>query len=297
MRRFRVSGFCLRSFARAKNGVNSGRRSHKISVGEAKCNICRHKRAGALHLITACGRSCLAAARVSSSSASGTAGLGSHREPIQYRAPASQPSRGSQSKGRAARGATQTTFAPNTETFSALHSTSVTCLSQLARSPGGLGGRSRIEFIVSPLPRRRHNESHFAAEPPERAFLRRFRVSGFCLRSFARAKNGVNSGRRSHKISVSEAKCNICRHKRAGARLAEQTGFAPNTETFSAVHKISVTYRSRLARSPGFSGGGAALSSLCRRFPGGDIMNLTSRRNPLSVLSWQSRSLHEQRMA
>ena len=64
---------------------------------------------------------------------------------------------------------------------------------------------------------RRHNESHFAAEPPERAFLRRFRVSGFCLRSFARAKNGVNSERRSHKISVSEAKCNICRHKRAAA--------------------------------------------------------------------------------
>ena len=37
--------------------------------------------------------------------------------------------------------------------------------------PGGLGGRSRIEFIVSPLPRRRHNESHFAAQPPERSFF------------------------------------------------------------------------------------------------------------------------------
>ena len=36
----------------------------------------------------------------------------------------------------------------------------------------------------------------------------------------------------------------------------------------------------------GFSGGGAALTSLCRRFPGGDIMNLTSRRNPLSGLSF-----------
>ena len=36
----------------------------------------------------------------------------------------------------------------------------------------------------------------------------------------------------------------------------------------------------------GFSGGGAALSSLCRRFPGGDIMNLTSRRSPLSGLSF-----------
>ena len=90
-----------------------------------------------------------------------------------------------------------------------MHNISVVCLPRLARSPGGLGGRSRIEFIVSPRPRRRHNESHFAAEPPERAFL----AKPF----FARAKNGVNSGRRSHKISVSEAKCNICRHKRAGA--------------------------------------------------------------------------------
>ena len=36
----------------------------------------------------------------------------------------------------------------------------------------------------------------------------------------------------------------------------------------------------------GVSGGGAALSSLCRRFPSGDIMNLTSRRSPLSGLSF-----------
>ena len=47
-----------------------------------------------LHLITACGRSCLAAARVSSSSASGTAVLGLPRRPIHCRAPASQPSEG-----------------------------------------------------------------------------------------------------------------------------------------------------------------------------------------------------------
>ena len=97
-------------------------------------------------------------------------------------------------------------FCPEAETFFAGHNISVVWLSRLARSPGGLGGRSRIEFIVSPLPRRRHNESHFAAQSPERAFLRRFRVSGFCLRSFARAKNGVNSGRRSLKISVTKAK-------------------------------------------------------------------------------------------
>ena len=81
------------------------------------------------------------------------------------------PLRGSQSRGRTARLAEQTHLAPNTETFSAVHNISVVWLSRLARSPGGLGGRSRIEFIVSPLPRRRHNESHFAAEPPERSFF------------------------------------------------------------------------------------------------------------------------------
>ena len=112
-------------------------------------------------------------------------------------------------RNRAARLANKHFFAPNTETFSAVYNISVGCRSRLARSPGGLGGRSRIEFIVSPLPRRRHNESHFAAQSPERAFL----AKPF----FARAKNGVNSGRRSRKISVSEAKCNICRHKRAAA--------------------------------------------------------------------------------
>ena len=65
----------------------------------------------------------------------------------------------------------QTSFAPNTETFSAVYNISVGYRSRLARSPGGLGGRSHIEFIVSPLPRRRHNESHFAAQSPERSFF------------------------------------------------------------------------------------------------------------------------------
>ena len=108
--------------------------------------------------------SCLAAARAG-------AGLGSHREPIQYRAPASQPSRGSQSKGRAARLDKRTVFA-RTRKLSPL------CTLSLSVTAPGL-----------PVPR-------------------------------------------------------------------------------------------------GVSGGGAALSSLCRRFPGGDIMNLTSRRNPLSGLSF-----------
>ena len=81
------------------------------------------------------------------------------------------PLEGKAKSGRAARLAEQTSFALNTETFSAVHNISVGCLSRLARSPGGLGGRSRIEFIVSPLPRRRHNESHFAAQSPERSFF------------------------------------------------------------------------------------------------------------------------------
>ena len=97
---------------------------------------------------------CLAAARVSSSSASGTAVLGLHRRPIHCRAPASQPSRGRQRRNRAARLAEQTRFAPNTETFSALHNISVVCLSRLARSPGGLGGREPV-----------------AAQSPERSFF------------------------------------------------------------------------------------------------------------------------------
>ena len=42
----------------------------------------------------------------------------------------------------------------------------------------------------------------------------------------------------------------------------------------------------RLPVLRGVLGGGAALSSLCRRFPVGDIMNLTSRRRPLSGLSF-----------
>ena len=113
---------------------------------------------------------CLAAARVSSSSASGTAGLGSHREPIQYRAPASQPSRG------------------------------------------------RLSRVV---PR---------GSPGKKVFPRTRKLSPLCTTSLL--------------------------------------FFSPGLPVLRGV-----------------SGGGAALSSLCRRFPGGDIMNLTSRRSPLSVLS------------
>ncbi|OLA56927.1 MAG: hypothetical protein BHW37_05135 [Firmicutes bacterium CAG:272_52_7] len=46
-------------------------------------------------------------------------------------------------------GSQTNTFLPNTETFSALHPASVTYRSRLARFPGGLGGRSRIEPRIS----------------------------------------------------------------------------------------------------------------------------------------------------
>ena len=104
-------------------------------------------------------------------SASGTAGLGSHREPIQYRAPASQPSRGSQ-RGVVPRGSPNKHVLPRTRKLFPLCTLSL--------------------WVVAP----------------------------------------------------------------------------------------------GLPVTRGVSGGGAALSSLCRRFPGGDIMNLTSRRNPLSGLSF-----------
>ena len=63
--------------------------------------------------------------------------------------------------------------------------------------------------------------------------------------------------------------------------------------TFARIQKLSpLCTTSLLFVSPvlpvlrGFSGGGARMSSLCRRFPGGDIMKLTSRWNPLSGLSF-----------
>ena len=68
---------------------------------------------------------------------------------------------------------------------------------------------------------------------------------------------------------------------------------SPGKKVFPRTRKLSpLCTTSLLFVSPGLpvlrgvSGGGAALSSLCRRFPGGDIMNLTSRRSPLSGLSF-----------
>ena len=107
------------------------------------------------------------------------------------------PPRGSQ-RGIVPRGSPSKHFLSEYRNFLRCAQHLCRCRPRLARSPGGLGGRSRIEFIVSPLSRRRHNESHFAAQSPERAFL----AKPF----FARAKNGVNSGRRSLKISVGKTK-------------------------------------------------------------------------------------------
>ena len=63
------------------------------------------------------------------------------------------PLEGKAKSGRAVRLAEQTRFAPNAETFSAVHFITVSYRSRLARSPGGLGGRSRIEprLLISSL--------------------------------------------------------------------------------------------------------------------------------------------------
>ena len=66
---------------------------------------------------------------------------------------------------------------------------------------------------------------------------------------------------------------------------AERTVFAPNTETFSALHPTSVTYLSQLARSPGVLRGRSRIEFIFSSRLSDESMNLTSRRNPLSVLS------------
>ena len=78
-----------------------------------------------------------------------------------------------------------------------------------------------------------------------------------------------------------EAKEESCR---AGRKTND---FSPEDRNFLRCAQHLCRCRHRSHPFPGgVSGGGAALSSLCRRFPGGDIMNLTSRRNPLSGLSF-----------
>ena len=84
------------------------------------------------------------------------------------------PLQGKAKSGRAARLAEQTRFAPNTETFSSVYPISVTYRSRLARSPGGLGGRSRIEPRISTKSLfAGATRGSLAAQSPECAFLPR----------------------------------------------------------------------------------------------------------------------------
>ena len=70
---------------------------------------------------------------------------------------------------------------------------------------GVSGGGDALSSLCRRPFLRRHNESHFAAQSPECAFL----AKPF----FAQAKNGVNLRRRSHKISVDKAKTNRSHHQ------------------------------------------------------------------------------------
>ena len=74
--------------------------------------------------------------------------------------------------------------------------------------------------------------------------------------------------------------------KGRAARLANKHFFARTRKLFPLCTTSLLFVSPGLPVPWGVSGGGAALSSLCRRFPGGDIMNLISRRSPLSGLSF-----------
>ena len=85
----------------------------------------------------------------------------------------------------------------------------------------------------------------------------------------------------------------LLRSPRGEAKVRVVPRGSPSKQVLPRIRKLSLLYTKSLsAAAPGLpvprgvSGGGAALSSLCRRFPGGDIMNLTSRRNPLRGLSF-----------
>ena len=77
------------------------------------------------------------------------------------------------------------------------------------------------------------------------------------------------------------------RQSRNHPRGSQNKRLLPRTRKLSPLCTPSLSVTAPGLPVPwGVSGGGAALSSLCRRFPGGDIMNLTSRRSPLSGLSF-----------
>ena len=63
-------------------------------------------------------------------------------------APLLRSPQGEAKVGVVPRGSQTNTFRPNTETFSAVHN--IAAATGRTRSPGGLGGCSRLEFIISP---------------------------------------------------------------------------------------------------------------------------------------------------
>ena len=90
-----------------------------------------------------------------------------------------------------------------------------------------------------------------------------------------------------------QVKARTVKHSAANTFFGFPSRGRLNERFLPRIQKLSPLCTTSLSLPPpvapvlrGVSGGGAALSSLCRRFPGGDIMNLTSRRSPLSGLSF-----------
>ena len=115
-------------------------------------------------------------------------------------------------------------------------------------------------------------------------FLRERRKDRYRLHNADKSKRGLlNILPRTILGFPSEGKARLgsCRAARRANRFGPEHG-----NFFRCAHHLCCLAPPGLPGPRGVSGGGAALSSLCRRFPGGDIMNLTSRRNPLSGLSF-----------
>ena len=140
-RRNPLSGlsFSLFFFLRERKRGLRRRRSHKISVSEAKCNICRHKRAGALHLIS----------HFVTASPQGEAKV-----------------------GIMLRGLPDKHVLPRIQKLFPLCTISLLATSPNLPVPRGVsGGAAALSSLCRRPFLRRYNESHFAAEPPERSFF------------------------------------------------------------------------------------------------------------------------------
>ena len=92
-------------------------------------------------------------------------------------------------------------------------------------------GRTMRTGLSSPFKRPAANKSR-AAGPPECAFLHRFRVSGFCLRSFAQAKNAGNSGDAVGNPLYTDVKYPVKIHPVFRITLQYTTECAPVTRAF-----------------------------------------------------------------